>query len=340
MLNSARAIQAENEQKYALTDSATILEAALNRIKLRTGRDSFLFSSSTKTAKTDFTAEEEEEFQGGAMVVRTDSQEFDLEDNSPQASLGNPSNDEADEADEGYMSPNELVPEGSPQYGERLPNDDTAWSPHPGSEASLGQHEHSHSHSLGADNSVPGQDRMPTTGRSSFAEEEFSVGNGTANEILDHSQLSPVAPAPFHLDASVFSDNSHADAHLHAALHSPLQRANTRRNPSPPPVLSSTLENSQSLLSSAENTARHPHTSLNKQSSDASTFGTPPPEGLRVSDANAARIREAKERIHAQGSSLALEQFNVRLSMTLFFHMQIKVSLLSSNFSLGILSPF
>lgn len=298
LLNSARAIQAENEQKYALTDSATILEAALNRIKLRAGRDSFLYSSSTKTAKTDFTdfTAEEEDFQG-AMMVRTDSQDFDLdhdpEENSPQPSLGNASNDEADE---GYFSADGMRPEGDTQFGERLPDDPEGWT------------SQAHSSPLDA-GQASAVSVAPTTGRDSIADEEYSVGNGTANEILDHSQLSPVAPAPSHLDESMYSDNSHVDAHLHAALHSPLHRAGTRKNASPPPVLSSTLEHSQSLLSSAQTTAR-PYASPHKQSSEVSAFGTPPPEGSR-SDVNAARIREAKERIHARGSSVALEQFNV-----------------------------
>ena len=230
LLNSARAIQAENEQKYALTDSATILEVALNRIKMRGERDSFLLSSSTKTAKTDLTADEDD-YQG-AMMVRTESQDFDCDAEQEEGSLGNPSYDDADD---------EQL-DNAVQYGEPLANETEAWTPRGNSGGGSGHHIPSQSPSFHGDaNSA--QESASGVRRDSFElEEEFSLGNGTANDILDHSQLSPVAPAPSHLDASVFSDGSHVDAHLHAALHSPLHRAGTKRTASPPPVLSSTLE--------------------------------------------------------------------------------------------------
>jgi len=311
MLDSAKTIQANNEQMYELTDSARIVEASLNRIKARhghshgNGQGSFQFTFSTKTARTEVSAVSEE-----AQLVRQDSQ--DLEDDgeySANNSLGNPSYDEEDNfGDPVPLSPGNSRPDGAVGEREVLSDDEEARGKYT-SVFSVGDGSEAHAHAVADTPGGQGDAHSPNTANSgnrmmrggSSVADEMSLGNGTANEILDQSQLSPVAPAPSHLDTSVFS-NGTIDGHLNAAMGSPLKML--RRSPSPPPPLLGTIENPQSFLSSEANTAR-----LNQGSS---TFSSTLDGGSRV-DGSAARVKEIRDRIQARGSSLALEEFNVSL---------------------------
>lgn len=305
MLDSAKTIQANNEQMYELTDSARILEASLNRIKARHGHGhshghshgSFQFTSSTKTARTEISVVSEE---AQAQLVRQNSQDLEDDNDSANNSLGNASFDEDDNfGDPVPLSPNSR-PDGAVNEGEALSDDEEARVQY-ASGFSGGHDSEAHAHGTpgGYDAHSPNTANSGNGMRGGSVADEMSLGNGTANEILDQSQLSPIAPAPSHLDTSVFS-NGTLDGHLNAAMGSPLKML--RRSPSPPPPLLGTIENPQSFLSSEANTAR-----LNQGSS---TFSSTLDGGSRV-DGSAARVKEIRDRIQARGSSLALEEFNV-----------------------------
>jgi hypothetical protein len=142
--------------------------------------------------------------------------------------------------------------------------------------------------------------------------DDHSEGNGTANEILDQSQMSPVAPAPLHLNASTYSDSAAMDA---ANLHVQSSSPDFSR---PVGQLALKLENNiQSIVSSDATGFRSP---FNKTSSDVSV-SMPLQETNNKGgvDIGAARMKEMKDRILARGSSAALEAFNVSLVSNLFY---------------------
>lgn len=337
---------------YVLTDSALILETSLNRLKMRSSRDSFIFGSSTKTCQTEVSASDMQVPVNYHQYQHHHHQQEEGGERSPTVSLGDPVYDEEDreedtfqrEGDDDDDDADDVDDDGDVgmREGFSLPSTDRLHHEEAGEgvvgteeplsddDIERGGHSHHHTHHTGAPTQRPdllhGHSSPGPTGRSelhlnrgSFS--DFGGGDdqndGGSAIVMQQSQMSPlVAPAPSHLDSLAFSSGIALEARLQAALPqapthshslSPSQQTNTHEKLMGGLPL---LENSQSLVTSSENTFTARPAPFNRQASDMTIGSSPFGENGRV-DASAARVKEIKDRILSQSSSAALEEFNV-----------------------------
>lgn len=304
LLDNARAIQANNNQMYVLTDSAKMIEASMAGIRnygsvtlqsmhtVMAGRQSLHNRSAGHLP----TAHRNSEISFGDSVT-----------SGASASMG--SAGELTGADD-VSHDGEHDHTGKFTEPRNEDDEEGAVSDLDGEEESVGEQDTF---------AEPGPPSVPTVPSPTHGN---SVATGTADEqsvggstfaMPNPSQLSPVAPAPSHIDQSTLSGEN-LEAHLQSALSmAPLGPAPTT------PHASGTVDTVgfSSIDVGSSNLVGHPPLEGSQTVSDLlsspSGNGTGTHHALKHSDTAALRVKEIKDRITSRAPSVALEEFQVTI---------------------------
>lgn len=302
MLENAKAIQANNNQMYMLTDSVRMIEASMANLK---GYGSVTLQSMNMVMK------------GRNATHNHSAAHLPLQHRDSVQSFGE-SVASASVASAGELSGVESISqdEERPHTGKftepRLDaQEEEALSDLDGEEEDAAVEGDVFDDQGG---SLAHSAQSPTHGNSvgTGTIDEQSIGGSTI-AMVNPSQLSPVAPAPSHIDQSTLSGEN-LEAHLQSALSlsiSPLGMPDSavHAHAGAVGVGFSSIEGSSSLVGT------HPPLESSQTVSDlqlGSPSGTTP-HALKHSDTASQRVKEIRDRINARAPSAALEEFQVQI---------------------------
>jgi hypothetical protein len=306
LLGNAKAIQDKNATMYTLTDSAQIMEKSLQSGMLQTMRsmkslrNSFLGPSASMRDGALAAAQAAGYTSHTAAATRRNSMAPSTATHSRATSVGNLSAD-GDMSARSSDKMHNLHSESHDTEGEDHKED------HDGAASATGDEDegeaegeegdsfdegHHSPHQADPSHASPGAASPHREGGDDRSVESISV-----IDAISQSHLSPVAPAPSHIDQSVMSGETLA-AHLHSALTHGSSEADFAGAASPQPVAPPPLE---------------------AAASSSDLHQSPLAGHTKAADAAAQRTKELREKIIAHAPSDALAAFNVRFSVVYFF---------------------